>query len=131
MNCLFSVLPEKETVLIEVSGRLNSADIASMRRRTVELQQQTNFRRYIMDVRRLEKIEEGSTFEVHEIGERFSDIGFSALNKTAVIMPQNPEARRQIEFLHTVEINRGRGAMKYVQSIDEAFTWLGTKPDND
>ncbi|HEY5643594.1 MAG TPA: hypothetical protein VIS31_12050 [Woeseiaceae bacterium] len=115
-------------MLIEVSGHLNSADIASMRRRTVELQQQT--RRYIMDVRRLEKIEEGSTFEVHEIGERFSDVGFSALNKTAVIMPQNPAARRQIEFLHTVEINRGRGAMKYVQSIDEAFTWLGTKPDN-
>jgi len=127
METLFTVYPEQRTVLIEVSGQMDVPAVTAMRRRTVELQQETNFRRFIMDIRRLSPIEEGSTFEVHELGERFSDTGFSHDNKTAVIMPANQAAKRQIEFLHMVEINRGRGQMRYVGSIDEALIWLGAR----
>jgi len=127
METLFTVLPEQRTVLIEVSGQMDVPAVTAMRRRTVELQQETNFRRFIMDIRRLSPIEEGSTFEVHELGERFSDTGFSHDNKTAVIMPANQAAKRQIEFLHMVEINRGRGQMRYVGSIDEALICRGAR----
>ena len=127
METLFTVLSEQQTVLIEVSGEMDAPAVSAMRRRTVELQQQTNYRRFIMDIRRLAAIDADSTFEVHELGERFSDTGFSHHNKTAVIMPTDRTARRQIEFLHTVEINRGRGQIRYVASIDEALNWLGAK----
>jgi len=124
METLFTVLPEQRTVLIEVSFQMDVPAVTAMRRRTVELQQETNF---IMDIRRLSPIEEGSTFKVHELGERFSDTGFWHDNKTAVIMPANQAAKRQIEFLHMVEINRGRGQMRYVGSSDEALIWLGAR----
>jgi hypothetical protein len=26
--------------------------------------------------------------------------------------------------MHTVEVNRGRGILSYVESYDEAFTWF-------
>ena len=51
-------------------------------------------------------------------------INFSILEdkKAAVLMPDNPTAREQVEFLHTVEINRGRGVINYVETFDEAFS---------
>ena len=32
--------------------------------------------------------------------------------------------RPHFEFLHTVEINRGRGPIKYVDSFGDAFAWF-------
>lgn len=39
-------------------------------------------------------------------------------------MPTDEKAHDQVEFLHTVEINRGRGILNYVKTIDEAFSWF-------
>jgi hypothetical protein len=37
-------------------------------------------------------------------------------------MPEDPAAREQVELLHTVEINRGRGVLSYFESVDEALS---------
>ena len=39
-------------------------------------------------------------------------------------MPESETARKQAELLHTIEINRGRGVMDYVDTREEAFSWF-------
>ena len=124
MDIQFSILNEQQAVAIEVAGRLSANDVREMRRRTVELAEQTGYRNFIVDIRKLLAIEDGSASVAYDLGEQFKDSGFSVWNNTAVLMPADPAAREQMEFLHTVEINRGRGVLSYVESVDEAFSWF-------
>ena len=124
MDIQFSILNEQQAVAIEVAGRLSTEDVREMRRRTVELAEQTGYRNFIVDIRKLLAIEDGSAFVAYDLGEQFKDSGFSVWNNTAVLMPEDPAAREQMEFLHTVEINRGRGVLSYVESVDEALGWF-------
>jgi hypothetical protein len=124
MKIEFSVLDEHQAVAIEVEGRVTAADVQAMRRRSVEIAQQTGHRNFIVDIRRLISIDDGSAFSAYELGEQFKDSGFSVWTNTAVLMPEDPRAREQAEFMHTVEVNRGRGILSYVESYDEAFTWF-------
>ena len=95
-----------------------------MRRRTVEIAEQTGYRNCIVDIRKLLSIEDGSAFIAYDLGEQSKKSGFSVWNNTAVLMPEDPAAREQLELLHTVEINRGRGILSYVESVDEALSWF-------
>jgi hypothetical protein len=124
MNIEFSILDEHKAVSIVVEGHLTAADVHEMRRDTVEIAGQTGYRNFIMDIRRLLSIADGSDFAAYDLGEQFKDAGFSVWNNTAVLMPEDPAARAQIEFMHTVEVNRGRGVLSYVESFDEAFSWF-------
>jgi len=124
MGIDISTLDQQKTVVIEAEGNLTSADVKDMRRRTVECAEQTGYRNFIVDIRKLVSIEDGSAFVAYDLGEQFKETGFSVWNNTAVLMPEDPVARSQAEFLHTVEINRGRGVLSYVESFDEAFTWF-------
>jgi hypothetical protein len=124
MKIEFSVLDERKAVATEIEGHLTTRDVQDMRRRTVELAEQTGYRNYIVDIRHLLSIDDGSAFSAYELGEQFKDIGFFVWTNTAVLMPEDPAAREQAEFLHTVEVNRGRGILSYVESYEEAFTWF-------
>ena len=124
MNVEFSILDEHKAVSIVVEGHLTAADVQEMRRDTVEIADQTGYRNFIMDIRRLLSIADGSDFAAYDLGEQFKETGFSVWNNTAVLMPDDPAARAQIEFMHTVEVNRGRGVLSYVESFDEAFSWF-------
>lgn len=124
MNIEFSILDEHKAVSIVVEGHLTAADVQEMRRDTVEIADQTGYRNFIMDIRRLLSIADGSDFAAYDLGEQFKETGFSVWNNTAVLMPEDPAARAQIEFMHTVEVNRGRGVLSYVESFDEAFSWF-------
>jgi len=124
MKIEFSILDINKAVAIDVEGHLTTDDVHDMRRRAVELAEQTGHRNFIVDIRRLLSIDQGSTSATFDLGDQFNDSGFSVWNNTAVLMPEDPEARRQAEFLHTVEINRGRGVLCYVESFDEAFSWF-------
>jgi hypothetical protein len=124
MGIEISMLDEQRAVAIEVSGCVSAEEVREMRRRTVELADQTGFRNFIVDIRKLLSIEDGSAFVAYDLGEQFKESGFSVWNNTAVLMPEDPAAREQAEFLHTVEINRGRGVLSYVESVDEALSWF-------
>ena len=124
MNIEFSILDEHKAVSIVVEGHLTAADVQEMRRDTVEIADQTGYRNFIMDIRRLLSIADDSDFAAYDLGEQFKETGFSVWNNTAVLMPDDPAARAQIEFMHTVEVNRGRGVLSYVESFDEAFSWF-------
>jgi hypothetical protein len=103
---------------------MTAADVHAMRRRAVELAEQTGYRNFIVDIRQFESVEDGSAFVAYDLGEQFKDSGFSVWNNTAVLMPEDPAARAQAELLHTVEVNRGRGVLSYVESYEEAFDWF-------
>lgn len=124
MKIEFSLLHEQKAVVIEIEGRVTSADVLEMRRRTVEIAEQTGYRNFIVDIRQFKSIGDGSTFVAFDLGEQFRDSGFSVWNNTAVLMPEDPDARAQAELLHTVEVNRGRGVLSYVESYEEAFGWF-------
>ena len=124
MSIEFSVLTERKAVAIIASGRVTAEDVQEMRRRTVELAAQTGYRNFIVDIRNLLEIADGSESSAYDLGDQFKDSGFSVWNNTAVLMPEDPYARAQAELLHTVEVNRGRGILSYVESFDEAFSWF-------
>lgn len=124
MNIEFSILSEQEAVAITARGHVTAADVQEMRRRTVELADQTGYRNFIVDIRSLLSIAGGSDLSAYDLGEQFKESGFSVWNNTAVLMPKDPAARAQVELLHTVEVNRGRGILSYVESFDEAFKWF-------
>ena len=124
MKIEFSVLNEHKAVAIDIEGELTSDDVSEMRRNAVELAKQTGYSNFIVDIRHLTAIDDGSVSAAYDLGEQFNDTGFSVWNNTAVLMPRDPTAREQAEFLHTVEVNRGRGVLSYVESYEEAFSWF-------
>jgi hypothetical protein len=124
MKIEFSVLDDHQAVAIEVEGRVSVEGVQKMRRRSVEIAEETGYRNFIVDLRRLVSIDDGSTLTTYDLGEEFKSSGFSVWNNTAVLMPEDPVAREQAEFMHTVEVNRGRGLLSYVESYDEAYAWF-------
>lgn len=124
MTIEFSTLDQQRTVLIEAHGNVTSTEVLEMRRRSVELAGETGYKNFIVDIRELKSIDHGSTYAAYDLGEQFSESGFSVWTNTAVLMPEDQAARDQVEFLHTVEINRGRGVINYVESFDEAYSWF-------
>ena len=124
MSIEYSIHDKQKAVSIAVDGHVTADDVQEMRHRTVELAEQTGYRNFIMDIRRLLSIADGSDFAAYDLGEQFKETGFSVWNNTAVLMPEDPSARAQAEFMHTVEVNRGRGVLSYVESYEEAFSWF-------
>ena len=124
MNIEFSILNDQQAVAITAKGHVTSAEVQEMRRRAVELANQTGYRNFVVDIRNLLSIAGGSDFSAYDLGDQFKESGFSVWNNTAVLMPEDPAARAQAELLHTVEVNRGRGILSYVESFDEAFSWF-------
>lgn len=124
MSINFSVLEEQKAVLIEADGEVSAKDVAEMRKRSVELVAETGYSNFIVDLREMLSLERGHTFAIFDLGEKFSDAHFTVWSNTAVLMPLDDAAREQIEFLHTVEINRGRGVINYVETFEEAFSWF-------
>ena len=112
-----------------MSGQISDSEIADMRSQTVALVEGINMRNFVVDISLMLSIESGSTFATFELGDKFRSTGFPLDTKTAVIMPIDLEAKAQAELLHTVEINRGRGALKYVDSVDDALYWLRSSAD--
>jgi hypothetical protein len=124
MKIEFSVLDDHQAVAIEVEGRVTIEGVQQMRRRSVEIAEETAYCNFIVDIRRLVAIDDGSTLTAYDLGEEFKSSGFSVWTNTAVLMPEDPAAREQAEFMHTVEVNRGRGLLSYVESYDEAYAWF-------
>jgi hypothetical protein len=124
MNFEFTIIVEQRAIAITAKGHVTAEDVQQMRRRAVELAGQTGYRNFIVDIRNLVSIADGTDFSAYDLGEQFKESGFSVWNNTAVLMPAEPTARAQAELLHTVEVNRGRGILSYVESFDEAFSWF-------
>jgi len=120
----YSILEDHEAVVISVSGHVTQDEAHEMRSRILAIIEKTGFSRFVMDISELLSIEQGSTFAAFELGRNFRESGFPLQSKTAVILPVDPKAREQAKFLHTVQINRGRGELKYVNSIDDGLFWF-------
>ncbi len=129
MSIEFSVLDDQRAVLIIVDGDIDVEDVQQMRRRSVELVSDNGHSNFIVDLRNLTSIAQGQTSSIYNLGEAFSKSGFTIWSNTAVLMPTQDAVRKDIELLHIVEINRGRGAIKYVESIDEALSFFKNVPD--
>jgi len=129
MAKIFEILDEHQAVVIRLDGDISASEMVDMRVRTMEIVKETGIHHFIVDISGLRSLEKGSTFATFELGTSFRPTGFPLRAKTAVIMPTTPAARKQAEFLHTVEINRGRGEIKYVDSIDDALYWFRASAD--
>jgi hypothetical protein len=124
MKIDYSVQDEYRTVLIQVEGHVTAEAVQGLRRRSVEFAEQTGHSNFIVDLRGLVSIDDGSTVTAYELGDTFKDSGLSVWTNTAVLVPEDPAARKQAEFMLTVEVNRGRGLLSYVESYDEAYEWF-------
>lgn len=124
MTIDFSILDDHEAVLISISGHVTHAEVDMMRARTIALIEDKKFTNFVVDISAMLSIDDGSTFTAYKLGDNFRSTGFPLEAKTAVIMPSDPAAKEQAELLHTVQINRGRGAIRYVDSVDDGLYWF-------
>ena len=129
MSTQFLILKEHEAILISMTGHVSEEDIKEMRLRTNEITAETGFTRFVVDIQEVLSIAQGSPFAVFELGSEFRASGFPLQTQTAVIMPTDTVAREQAELMHTVEINRGRGSLKYVDNIDDGLYWFRSNSD--
>ena len=124
MAIRFSVLEDKKAVLIEAEGAVVAEEILQLRKRAVEVIAETGLMNFIIDLRNLESLERGRSSAIFDLGQSFSDANISVWANTAVLMPLDQGAHEQVELLHTVQINRGRGIINYVESFEEAYSWF-------
>jgi hypothetical protein len=124
MGVDFLVNDVDRVVVIELAGDISEAEVVEMRARTIDLLEDIGPRDFVVDMSAVTSIVDQKTFAAYELGKDFRKIHFPVSVKTAIIMPISPSARRQAEFLHTVELNRGRGLLKYVANYDEALRWF-------
>jgi hypothetical protein len=124
MSVTFTTLPGVEAIVITVAGHIDAAAVDAMRAKTVAMTDDTGYTNYLVDISELKSIAHGDTFATFDLGERFRETGIRYRTRTAVIMPTDAAARQQAEFLHTVEMNRGRGDLCYVTSSEEAQEWF-------
>ena len=124
MAIRFSVLEDKKAVLIEAEGAVVAEEILQLRKRAVEVIAETGLMNFIIDLRNLESLERGRSSAIFDLGQSFSDANISVWTNTAVLMPLDQGAHEQVELLHTVQINRGRGIINYVESFEEAYSWF-------
>ena len=120
----FSVLDDKRTIVITSAGDVDAAELTGLRRRSVELIEETGFTDFIIDFRNLNSIESGKTFAIVEAGESYSDFRITVWSNTAMLLPEDETVREQVDLMCTIEINRGRGVISYVDTFEEAFTWF-------
>lgn len=126
MGIDFTVNENDDTILIQASNTISTEEIRWMRSQTVDLLEKTGIKNYVVDLAKVSSIGEQSTHITYKLGKEFKRINFPLSTKTAVILPEDQSARKQAEFLHTVEINRMRGPLKYVSSYQEALEWFNS-----
>jgi hypothetical protein len=120
----FSVLDNKRTIVITSEGSIDAAELGRLRQRSAELIEETGYTDFIVDIRKVTSIEEGKTFAIVEVGESYSDFRITVWSNTAVLLPADESVREQVDLMCTIEINRGRGVINYVDSFEEAFSWF-------
>lgn len=124
MSTDFAIVDDDTIVVITVSGHISQLEMDAMRARTISLVEDKKILNFVMDISGLLSIEQRSPFAAYALGDEFRSIGFPMNTKTAVVMPTDPGAREQAELLHSVEVNRGRGELQYVDSVDDGLDWL-------
>ena len=124
MSIEFTLLAEDDVVVITAAGLVSEEEVLAMRRQSAQMLADTGIQNYYVDLTALLSLAEGRTVKAFELGETFADVQFPYTTRTAVRLPDDPHAREQAKFLHTVELNRGRGVLRYVDSLDDAMAWF-------
>jgi len=120
----YSVLDEKRAILVRIDGPVNSEQLQEMRRSAVDLIAGTGITDFIFDMREVESLENGDPAAIVDLGRAFKAHHISVWTNTAFMMPVDERAFEQVELLHHIEINGGRGVLDYVENMEEAFDWF-------
>ena len=124
MPIKISVLDDKKAILVEVDGDITASEVHEMRQRCVKLVDEKGIANFVVDFRKLRSLAGGRTSAILDLGTSFSEIHLTVWSNTAVLMPEDESAFEQVDLLYAVEINRGRGIINYVESLEEAFSWF-------
>ena len=120
----FSTLDDNQAILVKIDGALDTEQLQEMRRSVVDLMDRTGVTDFIFDMRELESLENGDPGAIVDLGRTFKAHNISVWSNTAFLMPLDKRAYEQVELLHQIEINGGRGVLDYVESVEEALAWF-------
>ena len=125
MTIEFKTIQEDRVILITATGDISTDELNAMRNKTIDLLNKTGIQDFVVDLSEVTSILKQDVLKAYKKGKEFDSLQFPVTAKTAVILPLNKEAKEQVTFMHTVEINRMRGPIKYVASYEEAISWFG------
>ena len=124
MSIKFTIDQKNKIILIRTIDDISPKDVLEMRTWTMELLTETGIENFVVDMSAATSILYQDTVTTYKMGKEFQGLDFPLSAKTAVILPNDEEVRRQATFLHTVEVNRMRGPLKYVENYEEALDWF-------
>lgn len=107
-----------------MDGIVDADQIEAMRRDCVALFEETGVTDVIVDMREMESLKNAEPGAIVDLGNDFKKHNITVWSNTAVLMPISPRAYRQMELMLAIEVNRGRGVMNDVETLDEAFSWF-------
>ena len=128
MSIEFKISEKERIIAIIATGDVDSEEIRAMRKKTIVLYQETDIENFLLDLSQVSSLVEQNTFTTYRLGKEFQDLEFPLSAKTAVILPADDQAREQVKFMHTVEVNRMRGPLEYFESRDQALAWFKSFP---
>ncbi len=110
-----------DIVYVEATGKRDLETVLGITKRTIEICEEKNIQKALVDVRKLEgKLRTSDSFSVP--AEHFEKLRYrSVLQQAAVVdLKENIEA---YSFFENVAVNRGY-RLKFFNSVEEALEWL-------
>ncbi len=114
-------VPDRETVIVNGSGRLGLEDLKGTVRGAADLLARNKARRVLLDCS--EAILDVKVLDVFYLPEWYQKTGFPASAKIALVLPRTRQSSRMFEFYETVCRNKGY-TCKLFQNQRSAEQWL-------
>jgi hypothetical protein len=115
---------DDETVIVRGYDNVTEDEMYAMRAEFRRLLDENTVSQALVDGRKITSLMDGNTTTIYKVGSDFAVSGNPQTLRTAIVLPTDPHARRDLEFLDTVEANRGRQDTKLFDDMESAWAWL-------
>jgi hypothetical protein len=107
---------DDETIIVRGYDNVTEDEMYAMRAEFRRLLDENTVSQALVDGRKITSFMDGNTTTIYKAGSDYAVSGNPQTLRTAIVLPANPQARRDLEFLDTVEANRGRQDTKFSKS---------------
>ena len=115
-------LANPDIVEVEFSGDISADDLREVTTKCIDLQKETNTRRFLVQLHRSEVV--ASFFDVYDLADQqYQREGLNRTSRIAVVLPTALSAQAAADFYETVCVNRGWNAQVHPHR-QSALDWL-------
>ena len=115
-------LPDKQTVVLRLTGELTSEAMADYTRQSIRLANEHGASRALVDCSGLEDIS-ATMADIYKLPDAYIELGLSRKTRIALVVRKDNSRADLYSFYDDVTHNRGF-SVRLFDSLDEAWAWL-------